>query len=79
MKIISVRIGPMPSNALLTGKVDLAIEMPKITATFEDGSTKDLFEFYPDEISFTPEEFIGLTEEDAHHLKFLKDKEYLQS
>jgi len=30
------------------------------------------------EIMFTSKEFIGLTIEEARHLKFLKDKKYLQ-
>jgi hypothetical protein len=38
-----------------------------------------LFEYYPDEISFRPEEFIGLTVAEARNLKFKKDKQYLQS
>lgn len=53
--------------------------MPKVIATFEDGTTKELFEYYPDEISFSESEFIGLTEDEARHLKFKKDKHYLQS
>jgi len=38
-----------------------------------------LFDYYPDEISFTPDEFIGLTAKEARTLKFEKDKAYLQS
>jgi hypothetical protein len=53
--------------------------MPKVVVTFDDGSKKLLFEFYPDEIRFTTDEFLGLTEEQARHLKFIKDKHYLQS
>lgn len=53
--------------------------MPKVIITLEDGITKELFEYYPDEISFTASEFIGLTEDEARHLKFKKDKQYLQS
>ena len=71
MKIISCEITAMPK-----GWFD---PMPKVIATFEDGTMKELFEFYPDEISFSAKEFIGLTEEDARHLKFKKDKNYLQS
>jgi hypothetical protein len=46
---------------------------------FDDGSEKTLFEFYPDELSFTESEFIGLTEDQAHELKMEKDIQYLQS
>lgn len=53
--------------------------MPKVIATFDDGSVVELFDYYPDEISFTPQEFVGLTEADARQLKFKKDKAYLQS
>ena len=32
--------------------------MPKVIATFDDGRVEELFEFYPDEISFNHAEFI---------------------
>ncbi len=53
--------------------------MPTVTVEYDDGTSSELFEFYPDEISFTESEFIGLTEEEARHLKLKKDKKYLQS
>lgn len=53
-------------------------EMPKVFVTI-DGKEEYLFEYYPDEISFTPEDFIGKTTDQARHLKFEKDKMYLQS
>jgi hypothetical protein len=53
--------------------------MPEVIATFEDGSTKTPFAFYPDEVSFSPSEFIGLTEEEAHILFQKKDTSYLRS
>ena len=62
-KIASATIGPMPEGLL--------DNMPKVTVTFEDGSTKDLFEFYP--------EFVGLTEEDARRLRHAKDVAYLKA
>jgi hypothetical protein len=71
MKIIKCTITAQPK-----GWFD---PMPKVIITLEDGTTKELFEYYPDEISFTAEEFIGLTEDEARHLKFKKDKAYLQS
>ena len=71
MKITSATISALP-----TGFLD---PMPKVTATFEDGSTKELFEFYPDEISFRAEEFVGLTEVEARELKRQKDTAYLRS
>jgi hypothetical protein len=71
MKIISCKITAMPK-----GMFD---PMPKVIATFEDGSIKEIFEYYPDEISFSENEFIGLTEDQARHLKFIKDRNFLQS
>jgi hypothetical protein len=56
--------------------------MPEVHVTFdtpEGPKTIMLFSYYPDEINFKPEEFIGLTVEEAVHLKFKKDKEFLQS
>ena len=71
MKIKSVIITAMPKSFFDA--------MPKVIATMEDGSVQEVFEYYPDEISFSPEEFVGLTIEEAKHLKFEKDKQYLQS
>lgn len=74
-KITSVEIGPMP-RPMPEGMFD---DMPAVTATFDDGSTKKLFKFYPDEISFTASEFVGLTEQEARDLKQRKDKTFLRS
>ena len=49
------------------------------TATFDDGSRKKLFSFYPDEIRFDEGELVGLTEAEAHELYRAKDVTYLQS
>lgn len=38
-----------------------------------------LFTFYPDEISFQAQDFIGLTEEEATLSKFDPDRAYLQA
>ena len=53
--------------------------MPQVHITLEDGTEQFLFDYYPDEISFTPSEFVGLTTTEARLLKFKKDKQYLQS
>ena len=54
--------------------------MPQVMVVLEgESQEKLLFEYYPDEISFSPNEFIGLTEAEAKRLKFKKDKNYLQS
>ena len=75
MKIKSVTIAPMPRPMPL-GMFD---PMPEVIATFEDGSIKTLFAFYPDEVSFRESEFVGLTEEEAHSLFQKKDTAYLRS
>jgi hypothetical protein len=51
--------------------------LPKVFATFEDGEEEFLFDYYPDEICFFPEEFVGLTRKEAKDLKRKKDLEYL--
>ena len=53
--------------------------MPEVVATFEDGSTKALFSFYPDEVTFQPSEVVGLTEEEALSLYQRNDAAYLRS
>ena len=71
MKIISARITAQPKQLL--------DPMPQVFITLEDGTEKFLYEYYPDEISFTESEFVGLTEAQAITLKFNKDKTFLQS
>jgi hypothetical protein len=71
MKITKANITAMPKS--------MFDPMPEVQAEFEDGSKKTLFSFYPDEISFTESEFIGLTEEQARELKGKKDRTYLRS
>ena len=75
MKIKSAIITPMPRPMPL-GMFD---PMPEVIATFEDGSTKTLFSFYPDEVSFHESEFVGLTEQEARGLFHKKDTAYLQA
>lgn len=70
-RIVRAIIGPMP--------VGLLDPMPKVTVVFEDGSQEELFQFYPDEISFTDAEFIGLTRAEAIELRRSKDLAYLRS
>ncbi len=71
MKIIKARITKMPK--------DLFDPMPKVYVTLENGEEEFLFEYYPDELSFTPEEFVGLTVKESHALKRKKDVDYLKS
>ncbi len=71
-KIVSVRI------------VDADFSEMKFMSTIfvnleDEPSETILFDYYPDEISFNEKELIGLTFEQAKHLKFEKDKQFLQS
>ena len=53
---------------------------PKVMVKYKGESEYELlFEYYPDEISFSAGEFIGLTAEQGRKLKFTKDKAYLQA
>jgi len=71
MKIKNATISQMPKG--------LFDPMPRVTATLEDGSVVELFDYYPDEISFTPAEFVGLLPSEAYSLKHKKDLAYLRS
>ena len=75
MKITSAIITPMP-RPMPEGMFD---PMPEVVATFEDGTTRTLFSFYPDEITFQASEFTGLTEEEANGLRHRKDVAFLKS
>lgn len=69
--IVAARITAMPTR--------LFDPMPKVIVTDTTGAETTLFEYYPDEISFTDGEFIGKTIEQARRLKFEKDRYYLRS
>ena len=71
MKIVSADVGKMPEK--------MTDRMPEVTVSLEDGSKTVLFEYYPDELTFLPEEFIGLTVEQGKDLKRTKDIAYLRS
>lgn len=71
MKIISARITAMPRS--------FTDPMPQVFVTTADGNEQLLFEYYPDEISFTTSEFVGLSVTDARDLKRRKDVAYLRS
>lgn len=73
--IVSASITAMP-RPMPEGMFD---PMPKVVATFADGRKVELFSYYPDELCFTPEEFVGLTEEQGRRLRYSKDVAYLRS
>jgi hypothetical protein len=76
-RIVQVEFSP-PPRPKPTGLFD---KMPVVTAEFSDGTRKELFSFYPDEIGFENEgaELIGLTEDEAHALLRKKDIAYLRT
>lgn len=69
MKVIKCHITDQPKS--------LFDPMPEVIVTLEDGSVVNLFRYYPDEISFTPNEFVGLTIDECRSLYTKKDKEFL--
>ena len=71
MKVISSRITEQPKS--------IFDPIPKVFVTLENGEEQFLFDYYTDEISFTPDEFVGLTIEECRHLKFVKDLRFLTS
>lgn len=71
--IAACKIGPYPKS------FEDIFNMPKVAVTYSDGSEETLFSFYPDELSFSEREFIGLTRDQAMRLRHRKDVAYLQS
>lgn len=69
MKVIRCRITKKPKR--------LFQPLPKVYVTLENGNEIFLFDYYPDEISFEPSEFIGLTIEECKKLKRQKDTFYI--
>ena len=74
-RIVQVEISSIPRPK----PVGFSDPTPVVTATFDDGSRKRLFSFYPDEIVFDEGELVGLTEAEAHDLYRAKDVRYLRT
>ena len=70
-RIRRARITKMPDG--------LSDPMPEVFVTLDDDSEHRLFSYYPDEIRFEREDFIGLTIREAHALKARRDIDYLRS
>lgn len=51
----------------------------KVIATLEDGSEEIAFSYFADELSFTPEQFVGKTLEEARRMHHEADVAYLRS
>jgi hypothetical protein len=68
-----------------TAKLIVAIQQRVVSgdcsvyATFDDDTHSLLFSYYIDELSFSDEEFIGLTRKQAMDLRHKQDVAYLQS
>jgi len=65
-RIVSAEIkaapGPLPASVF--------DQAPQVLATLEDGKRVELFSYYPQERSFTPDDFVGLTVDEGRRLKF---------
>lgn len=70
-KITRAKLTPLPQS--------LGDPLPEVWVTLEDGSEQKLFDYYPDEISFSPEDFVGMTIAEAHALKLQKDRDFLRN
>lgn len=53
--------------------------LPEVLVRVDEGEEVKLFDFFPDEISFRADEFVGLTRDQAYGLKGRKDADYLSS
>ena len=68
--VVSARITPLPQR--------LGDPLPEVWVTCEDSTETKVFDFYPDELSFSSDEFVGLTVEECRLLKFGRDRAFLQ-
>lgn len=50
-----------------------------IDVEYEDGAQENIISFYPDEIRFLPDEFIGMTRQQAINHYHNRDIAYLRS
>lgn len=71
-KIVRARITAMPQS--------MFDKLPEVMVVYEGSESEELlFSYFPDELSFSESEFIGLTAEQARALKHKKDLAYLRS
>ena len=50
-----------------------------VHVTYDDKSEEDIFTYYPDELSFSETELIGLTGPQARELHYRKDITYIHN
>lgn len=77
MKIIQARIEPARRGMQDIG--DFHYGRTKVMVTFEDGSEQIAFSYFADELSFTAEQFVGKTLEEARQIHYRADVAYLRS
>lgn len=72
---------PLPQIVKTIADVDYAktYGLIRLTATYSDGSTGHLFDYFEDEIGFLKAELIGLTENEAVEAFHAKTQQYLRS
>ncbi len=75
----AVRAVVNPAPKITSVKSETANGSCTLTALFTDFSERRLFSFYVDELCFSNDELIGLTEAQAHELRHSKDVAYLRS
>lgn len=69
--VLSARITALPRQ--------LGDPLPEVWVTREDGTETKVFAFYPDELTFASNDFVGLTLDECRLLKFGRDRAFLQS
>lgn len=74
-KIVRCEIGPYP-RPMPKGMFD---PIPNVKVELTNGEKLTLFSFYPDEITITESELIGLTVDQAKRVKFEKDVRYIEA
>jgi hypothetical protein len=72
-KIVECEIRPS------TGRFNLPDVMVRYEGSEEGTELELLLDYYPDELSFTPEEFVGLTRDEAFEMKQAKDVIFIRS
>jgi len=70
-KIVAAYITAMPKS--------FSDPLPSVIVKLDTEECVRLFDYFPDELSFTPDEFIGLTVDEARQLKGQKDRAFLRS
>jgi hypothetical protein len=70
---------PRIASARVIGAQSFGDMAKVLVKTDADAEEEKLFDFFDDELSFRPEEFIGLTVEEGRQLFYKKDVAYLRS